>query len=1255
MADDKIGTFGTGQAQWTIPETDKARQAIPPLRGYVYQLHRSMTAWIDLGEQDELYLEVAEDFAEVLKDPSRLDEVLNATQVKDTRESGSVTLNSGDVLDAISRLFYLGKEKPGREVFLTFLTTSPIGRERKNRLTSGRVGISVWQEKSSANVDELRAALALRFDQNELGDFIRNSSNDELQTRLLSRLFFACGEAGWQDVAAANRATLVGMRNEVSATEEMADRAYGVLLSGLIDTILSSGDRRLDRSTFLSSFRKATSLSLPSQTAVDLISRNVTGAAAAPPPLTEDRLREIARAMLEANVPPSIGKVVGAASAQAQAALDHLSSVQREISEDGRSDHSEDPILRTIEELVASSNLHNIVVGQPGSGKTQALWRTARSLLEKGEVIPIYLAAGSIRTWQVLRDSILDVAPAVDAAAVLHQPKVVVCIDGWAEFAVGENIAERSTAMRALHNVKVIANGRQRNASDSTFTSWTLQHITPSLVRETLMRAFGPSNQPDAKFIDLLRSPLLLSLYVLLGGSSVTRGELLRRLHDQVSKGMPDQFNDALFGAVAAMVLAGETHYSALLAGLRSRTRVVGLDNSIEFLQSLGTLTDRSGHVLPIHDLYWSWLAGMGFLRENLVQSALPDLESRESFTLAFESKERSTADMASASAPLDVVFAATLNTNCETPQTYRLLDQQLQEMLAADELAVRVRGATASLETGRSRYFRRSLDILSEVLAAGTYPLELISSLKPAALFRNRAALAEWLGALGTVEVLDVIARSGGPEWLGWLDEIQRGKLVDPELSLSIALACGGNIPVWGRAYLESLLEKEPWRLRTTADRAMNAELLKWVADRYENIVDRLLKPNSSGWLNLNRLLVTTGDDSVFNSLLDRFPSMSRKSQELLGFAVVERGEPWIGRFQEVAFRDQDINHHHRLAAELSLEIDDQMARGWIAAGHDAVGWRVLIARHGASMVPELIAGLPPSFDGLHHIPTLSAMSFLTDAPEALIDEIVSRIGGTMQPKAMQDVLEAISKVSLKGVPAIVKFCADRPGLLPAYHLAQAVRLYATWQKSSKMELVVATPVGQLPFREWALVGEYFRSKNEDFLPRGFSFAPDVAIRLVLSGLDIKYAKLVLDALEPLETLDQSLFEHMMVVPELTPIIPKLFAEVLDDMMSADLLLLAASTYVDFDNLLWRMSVTSNPMHRPFHLEAIAITLGKQINLHHFRYIGSMLRAYSRDDLQYLLLQFLTVRDDKVLWLIRMIEEVRRERLIDEAGTWIG
>ena len=91
MVDHKIASFGDEDSRWNVGPDELKRQKIASLRGYVYQLHASVAAWIRLPSQGRLYLEVAEDYAEVLRAPGSLDDILRAYQAKDTRESGATT------------------------------------------------------------------------------------------------------------------------------------------------------------------------------------------------------------------------------------------------------------------------------------------------------------------------------------------------------------------------------------------------------------------------------------------------------------------------------------------------------------------------------------------------------------------------------------------------------------------------------------------------------------------------------------------------------------------------------------------------------------------------------------------------------------------------------------------------------------------------------------------------------------------------------------------------------------------------------------------------------------------------------------------------------------------------------------------------------------------------------------------------------------------------------------------------------------
>jgi hypothetical protein len=598
VSNHEITEFGTADQPWAVPDAEVARQAIPPLRGYAYQIHQTLSAWIDLRGDDELYIEVAEDFALVAKCPDQLDEVLKATQVKDTRESGSVTLNSPDILDAIRHLFALQKANPERSVRLTFLTTSPIGKERKNALTSGRAGITAWQHIAGpADIEELRAALLSRFPDGSLEIFLRTSSNDELHRRLLNSLTFVCGAADWVKVERANRAALVAARDEVNATLDLAERAYDVLLGDVFRTILSDGDRMLNRRRFLDCFARATSISIPSQTAVNLLSQvSVQGSA---PSLDENRLRELAQALLEVNTPPSMPALFGDAPDVARAALASLSNADRVIIREPRSTTEKSSI--TLSALARGATGRNLILGPPGSGKSQSLWRTATELLAGTPRIPLLLAVGDLNSWAEVLESVSDIGKGLDADQVLRHDKVCLCLDGWSEFAQNGNAGERARAMRSLHGVPIIANGRQINPSDVPFETWALDPLSADLVTRTLQDALPGLPPPNPTLLDLLRSPLVLSLYVLLDGSANAPGQLLERLHRHLLRAAPERFSEALSGTVASMTLSGDRSYRRLLGELRRRSALIGLDEPVRILERLGTITERGGNVLPFH------------------------------------------------------------------------------------------------------------------------------------------------------------------------------------------------------------------------------------------------------------------------------------------------------------------------------------------------------------------------------------------------------------------------------------------------------------------------------------------------------------------------------------------------------------------------------------------------------------------------------------------------------------------------------
>lgn len=233
--------FSAGTRLLQEPSGDPRRQAVAALRGYAYQLYVSALAWAGLRQGERLYLEVVEDYAIAARD------AVVGVQVKDTAASGSMTINTDDVLDALDSFVDLVERNPEQNVSLRFLTTSPIGKERD---TSDRVaGIAVleyWRlAASGAEVAPLRAALLRASISGRARSFIRTRDDERLRLDLLKRIHWDCGQANLEEVREQLEATLVEFGSERLQLSPSASKLLlAPTLEAVLDTIVSG---RADR------------------------------------------------------------------------------------------------------------------------------------------------------------------------------------------------------------------------------------------------------------------------------------------------------------------------------------------------------------------------------------------------------------------------------------------------------------------------------------------------------------------------------------------------------------------------------------------------------------------------------------------------------------------------------------------------------------------------------------------------------------------------------------------------------------------------------------------------------------------------------------------------------------------------------------------------------------------------------------------------------------------------------------------------
>ncbi|MEP4767696.1 MAG: hypothetical protein ABJQ21_25400 [Roseibium sp.] len=139
---------------------DAAREAVDPMRGFSYQMLRSIEAWLELEDGQFLFLEGAEDLDRL--DPS----TALVEQIKDTAGSGNITLNSSNTITAISNYWEHCERNPERKISFRYLTTSSVGQERTDKLVLSEPGITTWQAIRKAPSDtgsERSAGLIQKF------------------------------------------------------------------------------------------------------------------------------------------------------------------------------------------------------------------------------------------------------------------------------------------------------------------------------------------------------------------------------------------------------------------------------------------------------------------------------------------------------------------------------------------------------------------------------------------------------------------------------------------------------------------------------------------------------------------------------------------------------------------------------------------------------------------------------------------------------------------------------------------------------------------------------------------------------------------------------------------------------------------------------------------------------------------------------------------------------------------------------------
>ena len=231
---------------------DSNREAVDALEGYAYQIYLSAIAWVQLDENEILFLEVAEDFAVVANDE------LEAQQVK--KKTRSLTLNSPEAATALDGLVQLHNCNPGHRVRLVFHTTAKAGKEHKKDRILGKGGLEYWRAvQNNADPGPLRKRVLSLNLRSETKSFITELSDEQFVDKIVSRLDWRCGQQSPDEAKKELEEALICYGKHADVHPEDCQIASSAIIAAVLDTARKKDRRTFTKREFEELFQTATS------------------------------------------------------------------------------------------------------------------------------------------------------------------------------------------------------------------------------------------------------------------------------------------------------------------------------------------------------------------------------------------------------------------------------------------------------------------------------------------------------------------------------------------------------------------------------------------------------------------------------------------------------------------------------------------------------------------------------------------------------------------------------------------------------------------------------------------------------------------------------------------------------------------------------------------------------------------------------------------------------------------------------------
>ena len=289
--------------------SDPARQAQDTFRGYIFQILRSILVWLDLGDDEKLFLEGAEDL-------DRIDDTGALTeQIKDTAGSGNITLRTVSVVDAINNFWAHRMRNPSVTIRYRYVTTSCIGVEQGSLFDRGQGGLDLWNSLRATSyypaIDEHIASIVqFLLNYGKLSVPLRRlfveASPADLFAQVIQPVEWMAGQQDGDSLVRdiKDRLVLHGVASSIAPAD--AELAFDALYTAAFDAAKQKGGVPLNRAQFLRIFAGATGVHVPKQVLLSLVRATLSPARSdlavkvqpialeGPPPLPPQYFRRVA-------------------------------------------------------------------------------------------------------------------------------------------------------------------------------------------------------------------------------------------------------------------------------------------------------------------------------------------------------------------------------------------------------------------------------------------------------------------------------------------------------------------------------------------------------------------------------------------------------------------------------------------------------------------------------------------------------------------------------------------------------------------------------------------------------------------------------------------------------------------------------------------------------------------------------------------------------------------------------------------------